>query len=103
MRLASCAWKATALPDRVPPHYDWSGHVHRCGTKTEHLALMAVLGLLVIGCFAVLPRRLATMPAGPNRCTTGERRAESPRNTGPSCSGLGQPTCTTSARPRWPC
>ena len=57
-------WHALTLPDQVPAHYDWSGHVDRWGTKTEHLAGMAVLGLLVVGCFDVLPRRLASMPTG---------------------------------------
>ncbi len=49
-------WQAFALPDAVPGHIGFSGEVTRWGTRTEHLVLGVLVGVLIVAIFALVPR-----------------------------------------------
>lgn len=49
-------WQAFTLPDAVPGHVDFSGEVTRWGTRTGHLVLGVLVGVLMVAIFTLVPR-----------------------------------------------
>jgi len=49
-------WQAFTLPDAVPGHVGFSGEVTRWGTRTEHLVMGLMAGVLIVAIFALVPR-----------------------------------------------
>jgi uncharacterized membrane protein len=52
--LAAATW--SAVPDRIPVHWDLAGRVHRYGVEFEGLLLMPLLTLGIYLLFLVAPR-----------------------------------------------
>jgi len=52
--LAAVSWGS--LPDRLPVHFDLSGHVDGWGTKPAALLVLPLVALALYGVFRVLPR-----------------------------------------------
>ena len=54
--LALMIWQAFTLPDAVPGQLDFGGEVTRWGTRTGHVVLGLLVGLLIFLVFVLLPR-----------------------------------------------
>lgn len=54
--LVLIGWQAFTLPDAVPGQLGFDGEVTRWGTRTSHVLLGLLTGLLVVVSFALVPR-----------------------------------------------
>lgn len=93
-------WQWVTLPDRVPGHMGFGGTVDRWGSKTEHLVVMSLATLLVVGIFAGSPYLMRMLPSGmfnmphPQYWLTPERRPVLERLLADDLGAMGAATVT---------